>query len=230
MKCIFVGYSSTQKGYKCWDPIGKKLFVSMDVTFRESEPYYTKPCDLDLFLEEFSPVTQGDSREGENRGVATQQEVIVGTIPCPPVDTPGVHHDDGEGEEVIGDENEGDIRDDDGEVTGDENEGEVVGPRNEKTVDVQNEEVIAKKPIVYYRKRFRSQVEKINGPQPQGVATPVLNLSSDLSPPSGNVPSNFEHVELPLAQRRDPRSNFGKPPIRYGFEHPSTDHDIANFL
>jgi len=24
VKCIFVGYSSTQKGYKCWDPIGKR--------------------------------------------------------------------------------------------------------------------------------------------------------------------------------------------------------------
>ena len=54
VKCVFVGYSSTQKGYKCWDPVGKKLFVSMDVTFREFEPYYTKPWDLDPFLEEFS--------------------------------------------------------------------------------------------------------------------------------------------------------------------------------
>ena len=35
---------------------------------------------------------------------------------------------------------------------------------------------------------------------------------------------------MPLAQCRDTRSNFGKPPARYGFEHPSTDHDIANFL
>ena len=95
---------------------------------------------------------------------------------------------------------------------------------------MQNEEVIAKKPIVYHRKRFRSQGEKIDALQPQQVATPVPNLSSDLSPPSGNVPSNLEHVELPLAQRRDPRSNFGKPPLRYGFEHHSTDHDIANSL
>ena len=65
VKCIFVGYSSTQKGYKCWDPIGKRLFVSMNVTFREEEPYYTKKGDLDPFLEEFSSVIESDSREGE---------------------------------------------------------------------------------------------------------------------------------------------------------------------
>lgn len=77
------------------------------MTFRESESYYTKPCDLDPLLEEFSSVTESDSREGENRGAAAQQEVIVGTIPCP-MDMHGkeVVHDDGEGEGVIGDENE----------------------------------------------------------------------------------------------------------------------------
>jgi hypothetical protein len=33
VKCIFVGYSSRQKGYKCWCPIERRLFVSMDATF-----------------------------------------------------------------------------------------------------------------------------------------------------------------------------------------------------
>jgi hypothetical protein len=55
----------------------------MDVMFREFEPYYTKPRDLDPLLEEFSSVTEGDSREGENIGVAAQEEMIVGAIPCP---------------------------------------------------------------------------------------------------------------------------------------------------
>jgi hypothetical protein len=66
VKCVFIGYSSIQKGYKCWDPIRKKLFVSMDVTFCEFESYYIKPGDLDPFLEEFPSVTESDSREGEN--------------------------------------------------------------------------------------------------------------------------------------------------------------------
>jgi hypothetical protein len=41
VKCVFVGYSATQKGYVCWSPIERRLFVSMDVTFRELEPYYS---------------------------------------------------------------------------------------------------------------------------------------------------------------------------------------------
>jgi hypothetical protein len=39
-KCVFVGYSPTQKGYKCFDPISKKNFVTMDVTFFETKKFF----------------------------------------------------------------------------------------------------------------------------------------------------------------------------------------------
>ena len=38
-KCIFVGYSPTQKGYKCFDHVHGKLYVSRDVQFSESLPF-----------------------------------------------------------------------------------------------------------------------------------------------------------------------------------------------
>src|SRR6266498_2896809 len=85
---MFVGYACSQKGYKCWDPIGKRLFVSMDVTFHEWEPYYKTQDDLAQFLEEFSPAPEGACREGKN------EKVIVGTIPCP---MEWVDKDNGEG-------------------------------------------------------------------------------------------------------------------------------------
>ena len=42
LKCIFLGYSSNQKGYKCYSPVTRKFYNSMDVTFFETQPYYPK--------------------------------------------------------------------------------------------------------------------------------------------------------------------------------------------
>jgi hypothetical protein len=256
VKCVFVGYSSTQKGYKCWDPVGKKLFVSMDVTFREFEPYYTKLWNLDPFLEEFSSVTESKIREREDDYVqnegAAQKEVIIGTIPCP-MEVPVAVQD------VVDQNMMVDMRSgghENGEMIGDESEEVIVEGSEQVIVGMnsclaENRETVAKEPIVYQRRRFRSQGEQAAEKEPilyqrrrfksqgeQVDASPVPNLSSDLSPlssstqfgSSGKISSTPEHVELPLAQCRDTRSNFGKPPVRYGFEHPSTDHDIANFL
>ena len=41
LKCVFVGYSSTQKGYKCYHPSTRKLYVSTNVTFVENESYFS---------------------------------------------------------------------------------------------------------------------------------------------------------------------------------------------
>ena len=42
LKCIFLGYSSCQKGYKCYSPLTEKVYNSMDVTFFESQSYFPK--------------------------------------------------------------------------------------------------------------------------------------------------------------------------------------------
>jgi hypothetical protein len=39
-KCVFVGYSSGKKEYKCYDHVKKRMFESLNVTFRETEPYF----------------------------------------------------------------------------------------------------------------------------------------------------------------------------------------------
>jgi hypothetical protein len=75
-KCVFVGYLRGKKGYKCFDPMKKRIYESMDVTFRESEPYFSSasvsvssPTVLTDFLDIVpSPcvnTTSETSREGE---------------------------------------------------------------------------------------------------------------------------------------------------------------------
>ena len=37
---MFVGYSSSQKGYKCFDPVTRRVMVSREVKFMEEKGYY----------------------------------------------------------------------------------------------------------------------------------------------------------------------------------------------
>jgi hypothetical protein len=73
VKCIFVGYTSSQKGYKCWCPTEHRIFVSMDVTFRESEPYYGDKTDLSFVFEHGDMNINQDDREGGNHDVIISQ-------------------------------------------------------------------------------------------------------------------------------------------------------------
>ncbi|KAK2972599.1 hypothetical protein RJ640_007068 [Escallonia rubra] len=42
VKCIFIDYSSSKKGYKCYSPEKKKVYNTMDVTFFENQSFYPK--------------------------------------------------------------------------------------------------------------------------------------------------------------------------------------------
>lgn len=43
VKCVFIRYSPTQKGYKYYDPFGKRVLVNLHVTFFEKTPYFPRP-------------------------------------------------------------------------------------------------------------------------------------------------------------------------------------------
>ena len=57
MKCVFVGYNTTQKGYKAYHPSTKRFFASMDVIFHEHKMFFPlktfhsspqRGCDLEV--------------------------------------------------------------------------------------------------------------------------------------------------------------------------------------
>ena len=46
IKCVFLGYSRTKKGYHRYSPPLRRFFVSTDVTFFESMPYCSEPHSI----------------------------------------------------------------------------------------------------------------------------------------------------------------------------------------
>ena len=41
VRCVFLGYAAHKKGYRCYDPVTRRLYTTMDVTFIESENFFT---------------------------------------------------------------------------------------------------------------------------------------------------------------------------------------------
>ena len=43
IRCVFLGYFSNSKGYRCYDPVGRCFYTSMDVSFLEDVPFFAGP-------------------------------------------------------------------------------------------------------------------------------------------------------------------------------------------
>ena len=69
LKCIFLGYSRVQKGYRCYSPSLHRYLVSVDVTFLENVPFS-------------SPSTHTSQGEEDNLLVYTLASPIVSLEPA----------------------------------------------------------------------------------------------------------------------------------------------------
>ncbi|KAM1709738.1 hypothetical protein TB1_000224 [Malus domestica] len=105
LKCIFLGYSSTQKGYKCYDPQLRKIIVSKDVRFHEANPFFSKSheatsqgeCILDLI-----PLPRICTQDVLNDRGANHDHIDESSTPLIEVNNEGTHpdssvHDDDNG-------------------------------------------------------------------------------------------------------------------------------------
>jgi len=179
----------------------------MDVTFRESEPYYGEKTDMNSLFELGDPSMSVDDREEvddmdilqekeDNQSRATK--AISGLIP--------VHLNNSNANERQGNRNidNMDARRKPGIVH--------VYTRRKKTADVQSVEQQVEQPqLVEQQHSSAGDVEIGDDEVEQSIETGGEEV--DLS------------IGLPIALRKEARSTAGKPPARYGFEH-----DISNYV
>ncbi|WZY94075.1 hypothetical protein YC2023_066404 [Brassica napus] len=156
-KAMFIGYSITQKGYKCYDPITRRVMVSREVKFVESKGYYEekkwedledlsrapseKATTLRVLLERLGIGLSQDQEPGRT-GPSNQAGEAGGTTPLDHERGNGSEsgqHDQEETQEVESGAQSG--GNEQGEPTGNE-QGEPTGLREEAQENVQAEEQV----------------------------------------------------------------------------------------
>jgi len=84
VKCIFIGYASNKKGYRCYHPPSRKFFTSMDVTFDETKSFYESP---QLQGESSFEVESSESLESSFNPFIQEPSCTTNTS-CTTIDTP----------------------------------------------------------------------------------------------------------------------------------------------
>jgi len=185
------------------------MFVSMDVTFRESVPFYGEKTDLSSLFSDLDSLNMhgvGVGEENETLGKKDNEQskrmgVIVGSIPSPVTMREPVHEESERRSHA-----EGNLR---------------VYTRRRKNLVVQSStggDEIANnedQQQVMHQERPLVASDEVD---------PLLEIGGEEVDPS---------IDLPIAIRKGTRSNVGKAPSRYGFEDVNNDgsmNDIDNYV
>jgi hypothetical protein len=207
VKYIFVDYSDTQKGYVCWSPVKRQLFVSMDVTFRDNEPYY--PFRVTSLFGD-SPDTSSMRREGESN--AGEKLVHVGMMPC----------------SILIDQIMPGRSAEESKQSAEELEQSAEVSKNEMA-EVEDSGAPTQRELRVYARRRKHNEETVPAVTlvPASFvsrATPTREISSsDSEYPGDTILLDSPPTSMPL--RRTSRANARCPPNRYDFPH-----DIAQFV
>ncbi|WVZ93213.1 hypothetical protein U9M48_039211 [Paspalum notatum var. saurae] len=96
VECVFLGYSAEYKGYRCWDPVGRRIRISQNVVFDESHPFYPRPssdASLPSLVDPLSFLFITDNAIAciSSRSVPSPTVSSSGVVPpsvMPPVESP----------------------------------------------------------------------------------------------------------------------------------------------
>ncbi|KAI5446331.1 hypothetical protein KIW84_014246 [Lathyrus oleraceus] len=178
VRCIFLGYASNKRGYKCYHPPSRKFFVSKDVTFHENVSYFTRSqsqgeniSDLESELESESEfLVLGPSLPRTPISVPSLEPELSPSLSLNPSSTP-------ESEPVS-----------------------VPGPSRPSVL----QESAPPAPTLVYQRRSKPDLlqKQIQSPEPE-VST-ENDSSSDDCAISDTCDTN--PVDLPIALRKDKRS------------------------
>ncbi|CAL2264875.1 unnamed protein product [Prunus armeniaca] len=69
LRCVFVGYATHQKGYRCYHPPTRHTYVTLDVTFLESYLFFHDPSS--------NSTLQGEIRSEEQNWSKLENEEIL---------------------------------------------------------------------------------------------------------------------------------------------------------
>jgi len=209
VRCIFLGYAQHKKGYRCYDPATRRLYITMDVTFLETEYFFQESGSHSSLqgemISEEQNINHGynwenwpwfrdtNTRVGQNNGIENEQEQEQLT------DT-----EDGTNTKV-GQNNETENEQEQEQPT--DTEDGRVGQNNE----TKNEQEQEQPPLGSVSTNHSPK----NNPE---VQFPNLSLN--------NIEDSFVGYKLP------PRYNRGKPPSRHSSDHreEKTKYPIANHV
>ncbi|WZZ88610.1 hypothetical protein YC2023_117189 [Brassica napus] len=153
-KAVFIGYSATQKGYKCYDPIARRVLVSRDVKFLEDRGYYEEKNQEDLKdLTSDKATTLRIILEG--LGISTSHDPRYHTTTPPEVGSPShLDHEGGEEHEEPmqeANQDDGGVEDEGEESIGSDGHGHDHGviqtPSQNEVVEEQQEEEPVVQPL-----------------------------------------------------------------------------------
>jgi len=217
VRCIFLGYGTNKKGYRCYDPNKKRVYVTMDVTFVESDNFYSSQIST-------SPLQRETWDEEQKWWDGPTREAVV-TV-ASPTEAVVIHVEEtGPNREVV--------------VTVASPTEVAVIHAEEATVAEEIVVTVAPSSVADIGLSEEAEAEQEQELESPGRKTPLLDVPDSDNPSPENIPevtspslSSGNVLDIATGYHLPFRHNRGKAPARYspGGEGKKSKYPISNHM